>query len=105
MKFLLRVTGTWFLALTAILIVIDGTKSLGTNAIVTTSVADTWASLHIDSWTAANEWIIGGGVPAYGVGAALFVLSWPGWLFAGMLGVVLLIVGRQRMRRNYIQTR
>lgn len=105
MKFILRIVGTWFLGLAAVLIVIDGTKTLATNAIVTTSVADTWASLHAASWTTVSEWIIGGIAPVFGAGVALFLFAWPGWLFAGLLGVGFLVVGRQRMRRNYIQTR
>lgn len=104
MRFLLRVVGTWLLGLAAILIVIDGTKTLAANALVTTSLADTWASLHTASWTAVSEWIIGGIAPVFGAGVTSFVFAWPGWLFAGILGVSFLVVGRQRMRKNYIQT-
>jgi hypothetical protein len=101
MKFVLRVFGTWMIALAVILIVVDGTKSLAANAPVLTSVASLWQSLHAESWTAVESFIVSYLVPFSAGGLAYAVLSVPGWALSGGIGLVALFIGRKRRKPVY----
>ena len=54
MRLLLRVLGTVLIAFAVILLIIDGTKSLGANTLVFTSLNDTWTNLQPDSLAAVK---------------------------------------------------
>ncbi len=99
LRFFSRALGFWLLAAGLVAAVVDGAKSIGASAFVTTSLAETWAAI-----AALNE---AGAVPP-DVGA----LPWPfnillGWLFAAptvavlvVPGVLLLAAGAKRRRHN-----
>ena len=54
MRLILRILGTWLLGLALILLIVDGTKSLGANAVVMTSLNDTWVALSASSLAAVK---------------------------------------------------
>ena len=104
MKFILRVLGTWFLGLALVLVIVDGAKSLAANTITTTSLAETWNSMHAASWAAVNEAMAGAFASVSWQEIVQYVFACPGWAIFGGAGLVLLLLGRRRMRKQYIAT-
>jgi hypothetical protein len=103
MRLLLRVLGTILIAFAMILLIIDGTKSLGANALVFTSLADTWTSLQPDSLVAVRQFLetrLFGPVLDTVVSA---VLGFPGWAVVGVPGLLLAWAGRSRRERIFIR--
>lgn len=105
MKFVLRVLGIWFVGLALVLVVVDGTKTLAANALTMTSLAETWRGIHDESWAAVSATLIDTAASATGRAMVEHVFAWPSWAIFGGAGVVLLLLGRQRGRREYIATR
>jgi len=104
MRLVLRVIGTWLLGIALILAVIDGTKSLAANAVVTTPFAELWAMLSPSSLDAVR-----GFVETHLFGTALLpaldaLLGYPGFAVVGVPGVVLALLGRARYARRYVRT-
>jgi hypothetical protein len=104
MKFLSRVLGTWLLGLALILVIIDSTKSAASGTLTLTSFADTWRSLHESSWTTAFNAIMESVAPISGQAYAQYVFGLPGWTIFGVVGILLLLLGRRRAGRHYIET-
>lgn len=104
MKLVLRVIGTWMIALALILVVVDGTKSLAASGPVITSFGALWAGLDAPSWLSTQE-SLSFYLSPYGVhwlADALF--SVPGWALAGAVGVIALFLGRKRRPTVYADT-
>jgi hypothetical protein len=98
------VLGTWFLGLMAVLVVIDGTKSLAANAPLWTSVVDVWVMFAPEHWANTEAWIAQS-LDASGLGNVLrMVLSWPAAAISGVLGLLFLMLGRKRRKRSYLET-
>jgi len=99
LRFLSRAIGFWLLAAGLVAAVVDGAKSIGASAFVTTSLAEAWAAV-----AALNE----AGATAPDAAAA----PWPlnvllGWLFAAPViavlvvpGVLLIAAGAKRRPQN-----
>jgi hypothetical protein len=104
MRLFLRVLGTWFLGLAVILLIIDGTKSLAANALVTTSLGDSWSSINLQSleWTRQflNSRFFGALLDP--VFASLLAL--PGFAAIGVPGLLLAYAFRARHVRRYVST-
>ena len=103
MRLLLRVIGTVLIALAVILLIIDGTKSLGANALVFTPLGDTWTSLHAGSLEALKKFFstrLFGPVLETVVTA---LLNCPGWAVIGVPGLLLAWAGRSRRERVFIR--
>jgi hypothetical protein len=103
MRLLLRILGTVLIAFAVILLIIDGTKSLGANALVFTSLADTWTTLQPDSLAMVRQFFetrLFGPVLDTVVSA---VLSFPGWAVIGVPGLLLAWAGRSRRERMFIR--
>ena len=103
MRLLLRILGTVLIAFAVILLIIDGTKSLGANAIVLTSLQDTWTMLHPQSLDAVKQFfetrLFGPVLEAVVSG----LLSFPGWAVVGVPGVLLAWAGRSRRERIFLR--
>ena len=85
LRFLSRFLGFWLLAGGLVAAVVDGAKSIGASAFVTTSLAETWAAI-----AALSD---AGAVPPDFAAA-----PWPlnmllGWLFAAPTVAVLIVPG------------
>lgn len=104
MKAVLRVLGTWLLGLALVLIIMDGTKSLAANALVVTPLDTLWGGLHAQSFAALQAWIATYLAPWRGDVLAYWLLGLPGFIVTGVLGLLLLIAGREKRARRYIET-
>lgn len=103
MRLLLRIIGTTLLALALILIILDGTRSLGESALVITPLGATWALIHADSLVQMQAFIDGrffGPVLESVIGA---VLGFPGWAVLGIPGALLAWLGRSKRTRVFIK--
>jgi hypothetical protein len=103
MRFILRLLGTWLIGMAVILIIIDGTKSLGANMLVTTSLGDTWNAISATSLEQTRAFIdtrFFGPVldPVLGL-----LLDWPGFAVLGVPGILLAVAGRSRRSRLFVR--
>lgn len=95
-RFLFRFIGLWILAAGFVALVRDGTKSIAGNAVFTTKLADDWNNIHASSleslkalferYAGASGWEI----------ASTYVLAAPTWLVLGILGSILILIGRKK---------
>jgi hypothetical protein len=102
MRLVLRILGTWLIGMAVILIVIDGTKSLGANAIVTTSLNDTWTALNAQSLAALRAFIDSRFFGPVLEPLLTGLLGAPGWIVLGVPGILLAIAGRSRSVRQFV---
>jgi len=103
MRFILRIIGTTLLALALILVILDGTRSLGQNALVLTPLGETWRVIHAESLRQLQAFIqtrFFGALLDSVIGA---VLSAPGWVVLGLPGALLAWLGRSKRSRVYIK--
>jgi hypothetical protein len=103
MRLLLRIVGTCLIAFAVILLIIDGTKSLGANAIVFTSLNDTWTALQPESLSALKQFFetrLFGPVLETVVSG---LLTCPGWAVVGLPGLLLAWAGRSRRERMFLR--
>jgi hypothetical protein len=99
LRFLARFTGFWLLAAALVAVVIDGAKSIAASDLVATPLGIAWSQLAPSSfdqlrlaieeqfgqawlWDLLSGWI----------------LSAPVWLIFGLLGLILMLLGRRRRR-------
>ena len=95
-RFLLRFLGLWILAAAFVWVVIDGTKSIAGNGISFTRLGQTWYDLNPNSLQLLQ--------PAIERHVAVWlwnpviqtVLEQPTWLVLGVLGAVLILLGRKK---------
>lgn len=92
----MRISGTWLLGAALILLIIDGTKSLAANALLLTSLGETWMAMLPESFAAAADWSIGNGLDPYWALLNSTLLGWPGFLVVGIPGLILAFLGRSR---------
>lgn len=103
MGFILRSLGIWLVALAMILAIVDGTRSLGANALVTTSLGDSWLALNAQSLASLQGYL-----DAHVLGAILnpalaLILRLPGFVATGVPGLALLVFGRRRGPRRFVR--
>jgi hypothetical protein len=103
MRLILRVLGTLLIALAVILLIIDGTKSLGANAMVFTPLADTWLQIHPDSLNAVKQFFETRLFGPLLETAITAVLGFPGWAVIGVPGLLLAWAGRSRRERIFLR--
>jgi len=95
-RFLFRFIGLWILAAGFVALVRDGTKSIAGNAVFITRLADDWNNIQassldslkilVERYAGASGWEF---VSAY-------VLAAPTWLVLGILGSILILIGRKK---------
>jgi hypothetical protein len=103
MRLLLRILGTWLLGVALILLIIDGTRSLGASRLLFTSFAENWIWLHADSLTVVREFVTTrffGLVLEPGLDV---LLALPGWVVLAVPGVLLAWLGRSRRTRLFVR--
>ena len=98
--FFLRMIGIWFLLATVIALVVDGTKSLAANELVVTSLGDNWLLLHEASLKLAKEAVEKHLHPLVWDPAITALLFWPSWALLGLIGLILVWLGRKRHSAN-----
>ena len=95
-RFLFRFVGLWILAAGFIALVYDGTKSIAGNQIFVTSLRDTWTALHAASLDRLQPAIEQHVARWRGDPIALAVLAAPTWVVLGLIGAVLILLGRKK---------
>jgi hypothetical protein len=103
MRLLVRILGTWLVGLALILLIIDGTRSLGANSLVLTSFGDAWMWLHAESLAATRAFLesrLFGPVLEVSIG---IILGLPGWAVLAVPGVLLAWMGRSRRTRVFVR--
>lgn len=103
MRLVLRLFGTWLLALAAILFVVDLGQSLSAGAAVTTALGESWSRIHPESLAVAKDFIT-----SRFFGAALLpvlnaILAAPGWVVVGVPAVLFALAGRTRRARVFVR--
>jgi hypothetical protein len=102
LRLLSRFLGYWLLAAALVAAVVDGAKSIAASAMVTTSVAETWAT--IQALLAPGEAVeaASSSTPPWPLD---FMLNWlltaPTAVIAATLGLVLLVLGRKRRAASF----
>ena len=91
------------IACAVILLIIDGTKSLGANGLVLTPLGETWLQIHAESLETVKTFL----------GSRLFgplletivtaILGFPGWAVIGVPGLLLAWAGRSRRERVFLR--
>jgi hypothetical protein len=103
MRLFFRLLGTWLLGIALILVIIDGTRSLGANAIVMTSLEDNWTWLHAGSLEEVRAFL---GTRLFGPlleTAVEVLLQLPGWAVLAVPGAAIAWLGRTRRARVFVR--
>ncbi len=103
MRLIVRALGTWLVGLALVLLVIDGTRSLGANAVVLTSLAQLWTQLHAESLTGLEHFVdtrLFGDLLQAGLTA---LLNYPAFAIFGVPGVLLALLGRTPRREHFLR--
>lgn len=96
LRFILRVFGLLFLAGGFIYLVYDGTKSIADSAVSFTALGEAWASLNPGSYQALQPAIENNIAAWLWDPIMTTVLQQPAWLVLGIIGAVLILLGRKR---------
>ena len=95
-RFVFRFLGLWILAAGFVFLVRDGTKSIAGNSVFMTSLRDDWNNIHgtsLESLQALTEKYAGAALWEF---ASAYVLAAPTWLVLGIIGSILILLGRKR---------
>lgn len=103
MRLILRLLGTWLLGIALILLVIDGTKSLGANGFVVTSLGDIWTSLHPQSLEQVRAFLSSRFFAPLLDLVVAAALNLPGWVVLGVPGIFIAWLGRSRRMRVFVK--
>jgi hypothetical protein len=94
-RFLFRAIGLLFLAVGFVFFVYDGTKSIAGNALFYTPLSDTWNSVHSTSLQQLQPMVERyGGKLAWDL-VAQWLLAAPTFAVFGVIGSLLVLIGRQ----------
>jgi hypothetical protein len=94
-RFLSRFIGLWILAAGFVFLVYDGTKSIAGNAIFITRLKDSWYAIHAAS-LASLEPVVKEVSPWLWDPVITSVLVAPTWSVLGVLGAILILLGRRK---------
>ena len=103
MRLILRVAGTWLIGLALVLLVIDGTRSLGANALIFTSLSDLWTQLHPPSLAGVEAFFESRFFADLLDAALKTLLDYPAFAVVGVPGIVLALAGRKPRRERYLR--
>lgn len=103
MRLITRALGTWLIGLALVLLVIDGTRSLGADGLVLTSLDALWRQLHAESLVALEGFVqtrLFGALLDAGLAG---LLSYPAFAVFGVPGIVLALLGRPPRREHFLR--
>ena len=103
MRLILRLLGTWLVGVALILLIIDGTRSLGANAVVVTSLGDTWTSLHAQSLEQLRAFLSSRFFGPLLDVVVTAVLTYPAWAVLGIPGIFIAWLGRSKRMRVFVK--
>jgi hypothetical protein len=94
-RFVFRFLGLWILAAAFIFFIYDGAKSIADNAWRITKVGDVWSSIHQNSLLLLQP-AVERHVAEWLWTLIQSVLEQPAWLVLGILGILLMLLGRRK---------
>jgi hypothetical protein len=103
MRLLLRIVGTTLLAAALILFILDGTRSLGENALVVTSLGSSWQMVHADSLEQLRAFLATRFFGPLLESLVNAVLGCPGWAVLAVPGALLAWLGRSKRTRMFVK--
>jgi hypothetical protein len=103
MRLILRILGTWLIGLAVIMLVIDGTRSLAASTFVASSLGDTWMAVNAASLVGLRGFIDSRFFGPVLEPLLTALLSYPGFAVLGIPGVLLIIAGRPKAGRQFVQ--
>lgn len=95
-RFLIRTIGIWILAAAFVALVYDGATMIANGKMAFIKVETIWNALHSTSLPAFQAKIESYGVPWLWDPVATNVLAAPTCLVLGIIGVLLILIGRKR---------
>ena len=98
MRFLLRFIGLWLLAGAFVALIIDGTGSIAGGNMRFTTFGRTWDNLHQESKPAVKAFVDRHAPPWVWTSVVQVVLDQPTWIVLGVVGAVLVLLGRKKAR-------
>jgi hypothetical protein len=103
MRLILRVAGTWLIGLALVLLVVDGTRTLGANDAVFTSLGQLWTQLNPSSLMAVQEFFESRFFAALLDATFKVILTYPAFAVIGLPGLLLALLGRKPRRERFLQ--
>ncbi len=95
-RFLFRFVGLWILAAAFIFLIYDGTKTIADRtSFFVTRTGEVWAAIHQSSLTALRPMLERQAVWLWDP-VADTILRQPAWLVLGVIGVLLILIGRKK---------
>jgi hypothetical protein len=98
LRFLFRFIGLWLLAGAFVALVIDGTRSITAGRMVIMPAIEAWLAIHPASLEWMKAWIERDISPRLWDPALLYILYSPLWAVLGVLGLILVLLGRRPAR-------
>jgi hypothetical protein len=97
-RFVFRFIGLWILAAGFVALVRDGTKSIAGNAIFITRLGEDWNNIQAASLESLKKLVeTRAGSSAWELVSA-YILGAPSWLVLGVLGSILILIGRKKKK-------
>lgn len=103
MRLILRILGTWLLGVALILLIIDGTRSLGANVLTFTSFGETWTWINAESLAVTRAFFASRFFGPVLDPAIAALLAFPSWAVLAVPGALLAWMGRSRRTRVFVQ--
>jgi hypothetical protein len=95
-RFLLRFFGLWILAAGFIFLIYDGAKSIADQTMFITRVNDVWFAVHQDSLRLLQPMLEQSAAAWLWDPTLKTVVEQPAWLILGILGALLIVIGRKK---------
>lgn len=93
---LVRLVGLVILAAAFIFLIYDGTKSIADRTFFITRTVDVWSGIHQASLVALEPWMETNIAPWAWNPGMVTVINQPAWLALGIIGIVLVLLGRKK---------
>jgi hypothetical protein len=103
MRLIFRILGTWLLGVALILLIIDGTRSLAANAIVMTSLGESWSAVHGESLEQVRAFVATRLFGPVLEAVVTALLGFPAWAVLGIPGIFIAWLGRTRRSRVFLK--
>ncbi|MBZ0218083.1 MAG: hypothetical protein K8F25_16115 [Fimbriimonadaceae bacterium] len=98
--FVFRFLGLCLVAIAFIALVVDGTKSIAASTLYFTPLGEGWFSLHPPSLNLFQAIVERYTFPFIWDSIIIYLLLLPVWVVIAALGLLLLYIGRRRLRRG-----
>jgi hypothetical protein len=95
-RFLFRFLGLWILAAGFVFLVYDGTKSIAGGAVFVTELGQTWNELNTASLQALQATVESRLSAPFWQYVVEPILNQPTWVVLGVLGMLLMLLGRKK---------